>query len=125
MKNITLIVFFWFAGAPISASGSGIELLHICKTTRDLEQLTQPVDAVGVGRCLGLVEGVRQTIQVMQIQQERNIVCFKNKKGFTNKENVRILVEYLENNTDKLDMNDSVLTMLALADKYPCGTNKK
>ena len=98
----------------------GNVLLKICETAKDLKELTEPVDAVGVGFCLGILEGARNTIHMMQIAQDRRIACYLEKDGIGKEESLNLVVGYLKANPKKLHMDKSVLIMLALAENYPC-----
>ena len=99
---------------------NGHDLLRICETTKELKTLKEPVDAVGVGFCLGILEGVRNTIHMIQTAQDRPILCYLEKDGIGKEESLNIVVGYLKANPKKLHLDKSVLIMLALADNYPC-----
>jgi hypothetical protein len=61
------------------------------------------------GFCLGLVQGISYSSPV---------VCPKN--GVTYEQSVRVVVKFLEDNPEKLNLDQNDLVVMALSKAFPC-----
>jgi hypothetical protein len=117
----------WIAGAALvagifssSASANGLGLLAQCHAAIKGIEGDMKVNMLSVGSCLGMVEGVRNTMQILDSKLPPDYrTCFP-KDGITNEQALRILVKFLEDNPVMLDNNDTFLTMAAYRTAYPC-----
>jgi len=100
---------------PAQLWADGNELLKQCVAAEKVLEggdLRVPLD---VGLCLGMVIGVRDTMSIMTLNNEKIKVCFP-KGGITNGQSIRIVSHYLKNNLSELHENEILLAMQA----YPC-----
>lgn len=75
---------------------------------------------VQAGSCLGMVEGVRNTMLILNSSlPEKMKICLP-PTGIKNGQAVRVVVKYLNDNPEKLNEDSTLLTMLAIAHAYPC-----
>lgn len=104
------------------AMADGNLLLDHCQQVmRAMDKTTAPADEpLFVGRCLGMVEGVRNTLVILNSALPEKIkVCFP-KKGIDNGQAVRIVDKFLRENPAMLDQPDTFLVMMAFRQAYPC-----
>ncbi|CAN2967078.1 hypothetical protein METHPM2_110017 [Pseudomonas sp. PM2] len=81
---------------------------------------TPSIDLLGVGRCIGMVEGVRNTMVIFKSALPDNLkVCFP-KQGINNGQATRILEKFLHDNPAMLDQDETFLTIMAFKQAYPC-----
>lgn len=119
----------WFGVAVLvgafvsgSAEADGNTLLQQCQqAVRAMDDpAAQQSDVLGIGRCVGMVEGVRNTMQIYMSALPDNFkVCFP-KRGINNGQAMRIVDKFLHDNPEILEQNDTFLTMLAFKTAYPC-----
>jgi hypothetical protein len=105
-----------------SALADGNKLLENCQqAVRAIDKTTNPSDeALFVGRCFGMVEGVRNTMVILNSALPDKIkVCFP-KNGIDNGQAVRIVDKFLRDNPAMLDQPDTFLIMVAFKQAYPC-----
>jgi hypothetical protein len=104
------------------ATADGNKLLGDCQqAVRAMDKTTNPSDeALFVGRCFGMVEGVRNTMGILNSGLPENMkVCFP-KNGIDNGQAIRIVDKFLRDNPAMLDKPDAYLTMAAFKQAYPC-----
>lgn len=109
--------------AVAANTNDGNFILEKCNTTlrvTDGKPLASGDDYMGIGQCLGLVEGVRNTLIYLNSYLERDLqICWPD-QGIKNGQAVRILVKYLNDHPAQLNMDQTLLTMMAFKDAYPC-----
>lgn len=125
----------WAAGIVVAATGAmassvfaaslsdGNSVLLNCKATlrvMDNNKVKAADDQLGIGQCLGLVEGVRNTLMYLNGSIERKLQICWPQDGIQNGQAVRILVKYLDDHPADLNKDQTLLTMLAFAEAYPC-----
>jgi hypothetical protein len=105
------------------APDDGNQLLSACKPLLNFinNDATSIVGSEGqAGECLGLTEGVRRTMMQLNSNLPPKMrVCFPS-GGINNGQAIRIVVKFLENNPEKLNLDRTLLTMLAYNNAYPC-----
>ena len=79
------------------------------------DRLSSAYNAFSVGYCLGLVNGVSDTITDMMT------LC---DPGTTYGQQVRIVVKYLDDHPEKLNLKATVLIKLALLNAFGCKASK-
>lgn len=101
---------------------SGDALLKNCQAAvrmMDSERLPSN-DSLGVGQCFGLMEGVKSMLVFYEESIPSNQrACIPN-GGINNGQAARIASKYLHDNPAKLNMDATLLTILAFRDAYPC-----
>jgi len=102
----------------------GNELLEICTRTMMLyergEGIQSPNDALKFGECMAHAEAVRDTMDFFNKKLPRNYqTCFP-EKGINNGQAVRIVLKYLNEHPADLHLNQTVLSIAALHNAYPC-----
>lgn len=118
MKYASLLtVLLLFLSSPVaqesqSSVTDGNTLLPMCKEaveTADSPTWRSTHEAFNHGYCLGLVEGVSFSSPQ---------VCPG--KGVKFMQEVRVVVKYLEDNPQTLNLNEALLTERALSKAFPC-----
>lgn len=105
-----------------TATADGNKLLQQCQqAVRAMDNPTIPAtDLLGLGRCMGMVEGVRNTMVIFKTALPDNLqACFP-KQGINNGQATRILDKFLHDNPAMLDQDETFLTILAFKEAYPC-----
>ena len=115
-KYIASIVGLMLFSSLIYADGN--QLLEFCIATEKYFDTREIQDELGMGMCLGLVQGVRNTMQLMGNDGSVKICLPGN--GIKNDQATRIVVSYLRKNPASLHENEVVLTMRAFINAYPC-----
>ncbi|MGE7816532.1 Rap1a/Tai family immunity protein [Pseudomonas sivasensis] len=103
-----------------TASANGLSLLAQCHEAIKAMDGDSKVNMLGVGSCFGMIEGVRNTMQILNSKLMPDFkTCFPT-KGITNEQGIRIVVKFLEDNPAQLDQLDTTLTIMAYRAAYPC-----
>ena len=72
-----------------------------------------------IGHCLGLTQGVRQTLIIVDDDQPKIYkTCIP--ESITNGQGMRIVLKYLQDNPDKLHESEAILVYLAYRKAFPC-----
>lgn len=107
------------SGAVIAKAQDGNELLSQCQNVIRANPNAEASEALDAGLCLGLVQGVRQTMAIYaEVLPREERTCIP--EGMTNGQGVRVVVKYLEDHPKTLHYAATVLTMAAYRDAYPC-----
>lgn len=105
-----------------AAEFDGNALLAQCQAAVNAMDTKPAVNKISVGLCLGLVAGVRDTMHVYNklstTVPEMLRACFPDK--VTNEQSAQIVVDYLQDYPEKLDLSYLPLVVAALSDAYPC-----
>lgn len=115
-KYIVSIVALMLFSSSLYADGN--KLLVQCIAAEKFLDTKELQNEFGIGVCLGLVQGVRNTMQFMGNDGSIKVCLPEN--GIDNGQATRIVVSYLRKNPASLHENEVVLTMLAFIDAYPC-----
>ncbi|VVM45350.1 Rap1a/Tai family immunity protein [Pseudomonas fluorescens] len=104
-------------------SGDGVKFLKSCKGLLnywDGKPTEASYDAGAMGYCVGVVRGVRGTLQILgsELKDGRLRVCLP--EDYTEQAGVRSVVNYLDDHPEKLTSLVESVTMLALRSSYPC-----
>lgn len=116
-RHLRVIIFF-MSLVPIPAFADGKDLLAQCVAAERFMESDSKDDALKVGLCIGLVQGVNNTMQIMNSGSKVK-VCFP-KGGITNAQAIDIVLTYLRTNPSKLHQNEVLLAMSAFGSKFPC-----
>ena len=127
MKKILLcFLVVILCGMSSSALADGNELLKQCKAAEHYMnegQFKKDEDQIKVVFCMGIVEGVGSTMALLSSREDaldhKYRVCFP-EYGITNRQAVRVVVNYLVNHPKDLHKNEVALLMAAFWDAYPC-----
>lgn len=107
------------SGAVMAKARDGNELLSQCQTAIRANPNVDPSEALDAGLCLGLVQGVRQTMEIYaEVLPKEERTCIPD--GMTNGQGMRVVVKYLEDHPKTLHYSSTVLTMAAYRGAYPC-----
>jgi len=121
--GVVALVGAMTSSVTMAATEDGNTLLSSCKPILNLmnNEATRIIGSeAAAGECLGLTEGVRNTMmQLNSSLQPEMRTCFPT-TGIQNGQAIRIVVKYLENNPEKLNQDKTLLTMLAYSQAYPC-----
>lgn len=112
---VSIVVLMLFSS---SSYADGNKLLEQCIATEKFLDTQEIQNELGIGVCIGLVQGVRNTMQFMG--NDGSIKVCMPENGIDNGQATRIVVSYLRKNPASLHENEVVLTMLAFIDAYPC-----
>ena len=93
-------------------AGDGSELLHICQTYLDEDQMKESISS---GFCIGFLHGVSSTTAIFP---ELFRVCIPD--GVSSDQLVRVVIKYLEDHPAELHEQELVLTVLAFREAFPC-----
>ena len=127
MKKILLcFLVVILCGMSSSALADGNELLKQCKAAEHYMnegQFKKDEDQIKVVFCMGIVEGVGSTMALLSSREDaldrKYRVCFP-EYGITNRQAVRVVVNFLVTHPKDLHKNDVALLMAAFWDAYPC-----
>ena len=126
MKKILLcLVVVIPCGMSSIALADGNKLLEYCKAAEyylNEGQFNKDGDQIKVGFCMGIVEGVGSTMDILSKDEALNNmyrVCFP-EYGISNRQAVRVVVNYLSNHPKDMHHSDVMLVMVAFLDAYPC-----
>jgi hypothetical protein len=127
MKKILLcFLVVILCGMSSSALADGNELLKQCKAAEHYMnegQFKKDEDQIKVVFCMGIVEGVGSTMALLSSREDaldhKYRVCFP-EYGITNRQAVRVVVDFLVNHPKDLHKNEVALLMAAFWDAYPC-----
>ena len=107
--------------AAQAGASTGNELLTSCKTMIRLMdngyKSDSANDAYDAGVCLGFTSGVRSTISLLELP-ESILSCPPTKA--TMGQLARVVVKFLEEHPAQLDGEQTLLTMLAFKEAFPC-----
>ena len=127
-KKIRLcLLMFILCGMSSSAlANDGNNLLENCKAAVyfiNEGQFEKDGDQIKAGLCMGIVEGVGSTMVLLASGEDaldhQYRVCFP-EYGITNRQAVRVVVNFLVNHPKDLHKNEVALLMAAFWDAYPC-----
>ncbi|HUW38609.1 MAG TPA: Rap1a/Tai family immunity protein [Rhodocyclaceae bacterium] len=127
MKSILriLVVALTFAGSrgAVAASFDGFggnALLEDCTSAERLVD-HQPSSHFEATYCLAFIEGVRNTMIVLDWALAPGMrTCWPGPKGISNGQAMRIVLKYLRQHPEKLQLPKVELAIAALHEAYPC-----
>lgn len=107
------------SGSAMAVGGDGNQLITQCAIAVKAGE-GAPVDRYyDVGYCLGLTQGVRQTMQYQNDELPAKYrTCFP--EGITNGQGVRIVLKYLQDHPAELQDHAIFLVHRAYKEAYPC-----
>ena len=101
---------------------SGEELLTQCKAVEAFREGMNNNAAIALraGLCLGVIKGVKDMLIVMNLQQPPVVpVCFP-ESGISTNQAYEIVYSYLKTHPEELHKSNTLLTLLALKEAFPC-----
>ncbi|WP_095148049.1 Rap1a/Tai family immunity protein [Pseudomonas sp. Irchel s3a18] len=109
------------ASGQVMADGN--QLLRSCKAmlaAADNPRISTGVSELELGQCIGLTEGARNTMLVLNPSLSPDMqTCFP-ETGTQNGQGIRIVIQYLEAHPQLLNEDASLLAVLAYKTAYPC-----
>ena len=121
--KLETIVFSGLIAATTFCSqvhADGRELLKQCAAATYLFDSSKLTDEYDIGMCMGLTEGVRDTILALASITKKEVICFP-KNGISTQDGIRVVTDFLKRNPEALNFeNDSILILKAFSLSYPC-----
>lgn len=118
-----------FAQSP----SDGNALLHNCSLVTkmaDGDPVTSVVDNLNAGVCMGLVRGIMDTMTLWQSLDHGGPVdntaihgCIPD--SIKTIQGARIVVKYLNDHPEKLQVPDTRLVLMAMVDAFPCSKESR
>lgn len=114
-----------FAAMSQGANMDGNELLGQCKEALTLQNaggknISPKTSHLG-GICIGKMQGITHTLALLKSDLSPDTrVCFPENGRFTNFQAARIVVKFLEDHPDMLHMNETLLSVYAFRQAFPC-----
>ena len=102
------------------AFADGNKLLSQCQSAEHFMDTHQVRDANAIGFCLGLVQGVRNTMTILDTGLNPSMHTCWPPDGIDNGQAVRIVVQYLKRSPERLHEDEVFLSMLAFRAAFPC-----
>lgn len=113
------VVAALMSGSAMAADGDGNQLIKQCTVTVKAMDGVNVDGYYDVGYCLGLTQGVRQTMLFHNVALPAKYrTCFP--EGVTNGQGVRIVLKYLQYHPAELQEPATVLIHRAYNAAYPC-----
>ncbi len=114
-----------FAQSP----SDGNVLLHNCSLVvkmTDGDSVTSPIDNLNAGVCMGLVRGIMDTMTLWRSVDHGGAIDNTAMHGcipdsIKTIQGARIVVKYLDNHPERLQVPDTRLVLMAMVDAFPCG----
>lgn len=76
-------------------------------------------DAFAMGQCMGMLEGVSGSAQILSTQLPETMrTCLP--QSYNNGQGVRVVVKYLRDHPKDLNLPASFLVMMSLKTAFPC-----
>lgn len=117
LRKFVLVVVWFLLSSPQSYA-DGNKLLEQCIAVERFLDTKAVGDELNIGICLGLVQGVRNTMLYMGNEGQIK-ACFP-EKGIDNGQATKVVVKYLKNNPALLHEDEVLLIILAFLEAYPC-----
>lgn len=119
INMVALVVVIFVLGAPTAhAYPDGNSLLENCRAAEVFLDTGKTNVNSGAGYCFGLIQGVRNTMQILG-NESRFKACFPENK-ITNAQATRIVTTYLKNNPEHLHEGAEELIIIAYIRAFPC-----
>ena len=120
MDLLRTVVAAGLLSFPLQLLADGNELLAQCTDAEHFLNTREVRDAVSIGTCIGMVQGVQNTMIYLNRSIDKSLRLCWPEQGINNGPAVRILVQYLRNNPEKLHEDEVLLAMLAFNKAYSC-----
>ena len=132
MRKSILAIFLTLGAAfssEVRASGNdGNELLADCnlviRMMDDDGVVPSATEALKVGRCLGMMQGITSLNMVYQVKDRDSALFCLPSNGMSAGQAARIVVKYMRDNPRELHNNGSLVVIAALKDAYPCADER-
>ncbi|WP_457266240.1 Rap1a/Tai family immunity protein [Pseudomonas sp. P5_C3] len=115
------------AAALVGAIGSGVamadgnQLLSGCQSVvKFYETNGKEGDAFGAGTCIGVIQGVTSLRGITNPALSKQAQTCMPTPSPPNIQAARIAVKYLQENPEKLNMDEGILMLFALQRAFPC-----
>ncbi|OMH38819.1 Rap1a/Tai family immunity protein [Motiliproteus sp. MSK22-1] len=106
---------------PFSTHADGTYLLQRCQAAVAFSKAPEKFNRKAeMAYCLGLLQGVRETNRMYEDKDKKNAYFCLEGKHLGHTETAQLVVSYLESHPERLFQNESVLTVQALRQAFPC-----
>ena len=119
---IKFIALLLIAIAPSLSQADGNKLLEYCIEAEKHLEKKEVNNPFSIGFCLGMIQGVRNTLIIINEIQPKNLQLCWPDGGINNSQAVRILLNYLRSNPENLHKDEVLLTMLSFQKAYKCSS---
>ena len=120
MRLLTLLLASSLLQLPSLANADGNELLAQCQNVERYLDSEEVENTFAIGLCLGLLQGVRNTMVILNTGLDQRLRTCWPKTGINNGQAARIVVRYLREHPEQLNKDEVLLSMLAFQAAYPC-----
>lgn len=121
-KLIKAALIIGLVAASPYCIADGNELLRKCNATiqaADTSTKLAGKSHIDIGWCLGYFDGVRSSAHIYQtIFKENQVYCIP--ESVENGQIIRVVIKYLNENPKDLHQHESLLTMAAIREAFPC-----
>jgi hypothetical protein len=110
-------------GSGVAMATNGNDLQRNCQAAiQGMNSKEAPPLAmiIGMGQCLGLIEGVRNSMLILNDNLPKNYQLCVPKEGVTNMQALAVVDKFLHDNPAMLNLDQTGLVMLAYKKAYPC-----
>ena len=122
MKKI-IILFIIFLSLHLGLMAANIDdgnkLLKDCLHAEKVMNGDRTANLTQASFCIGLISGVSSTMQIMGEDHPKIKICPPEKIP-NNEQLVRITLNFLKKNPQRLHQGDNILVMMALIREFPC-----
>lgn len=118
----TVFILAYSAVGSANSASDGNALLKACSDFVISASVNTPIDPasyMGIGYCLGMVQGLTSLNNVYQNMEGRDLFCLP-KKGIQNGQGARIITKYMEDHPELLHREGTTLSILAFKEAFPC-----
>jgi hypothetical protein len=118
MKYLQVVLSLCLLVAALASYGqTGDNLQKNCRAALALSN-GQAANLYDAGICTGTVKGAMDMAASYKKAADANMICFP--EGVTTGQNIKIVMEYLENHPQELQKRQGSLIYVALRDAFPC-----
>lgn len=117
LAPLTVIMLF----GPVKAFADGHYLLTRCQNAiKTIDNPSRFNAGADMAYCYGLLQGVRELNQLYVMKLNGDAYFCLDKPHLGHRESAEIIIEFLQNNPDKLNKNETALAVQAFRQKFPC-----
>ena len=118
MKYIQVVLSLCLLVAALASYGqTGDNLQKNCRAALALSN-GQAANLYNAGVCTGTVKGAMDMAASYKNLADANVICFP--ESITTGQNIKIVMDYLDNHPQELQKRQGPLIYVALKDAFPC-----
>ncbi|MEH6811293.1 MAG: Rap1a/Tai family immunity protein [Motiliproteus sp.] len=121
IRIIRILLIVITASSSIEAMADGNYLLQRCKhAVKPAANLSMSTQRAAISYCFGLLQGVREVNRLYEGKNASEAYFCLGSQRLSHSETAKLVVDYLQQNPQRLHQNESILTVQALRQAYPC-----